>query len=1063
MKKCIIFLLAVVFGIQLSHSQEIITGRILSQSDSTKISGVIVSIPTQNLITTTNENGVFEFMAKSGHYHVLLSRIGYANKELDINLSAILTPIFLTATTSLIDEVTVFNTGYQKVDRERSTGSYFSIDNKLFNEQTGTNVLSRLEGIANGLIDNRVTAGTGGLMIRGLSTIRGNKNVLIILDNFPYEGDLENINPNEVENITILKDAVASSIWGTRAGNGVIVITTKKGRYKRPLQIGLNVNYGVQKKPNLFKVDQISSSDFIDTEILLFGKGYYNSQIASSSKPALSPVVELLIRKRDGTLAAVTADAQINALRSIDVRDQFTNYLYQKSLNQQYALNMTAGTDRYNWRVDAGYDHNLSNLDAGYSRLTSKFQNTIRFLKNFEVTTSIGIVGVQTNAGKPAYNSITSKSGNLYPYAQFRDEAGNSLPIVKDYRYDYILTAGNGNLLDWRYYPLEDYKYNDNTGRNNEILFNGQLNYDISKEFSINLLYQFQQQKGRDRLLYDEQSYYARDLINRFTQIVSGNVVNRVPNGGILQTNENSQTSNNARGQLNFNKIINRHEISAFIGSEWRENSIASNSARYYGYDDHILYSAAADLVNSYPTFITGASAFIPDGAAFKGLNNRYVSFYGNAGYVFDRKYSLTASGRKDASNLFGVNTNDKSNILWSAGAGWLISGENFYHTGILPFLKIRASYGQSGNADPTRTAIVTFANSLSGSPYTLLPYSSVSNAYNPDLKWEVVKTLNIGIDFHFKNNRISGSLDLFKKTTKDLISASDIDFTSGVGYNVIKNIGSTAGKGFDLDLRTVNIDGKFKWLTTVNFSAYRDKITNYYLGSSNGSRYVTSASSTASNLIGYPTYGVFSYKWAGLDPLTGDPQGYLDGVVSKNYSALRGSTVTYKDLVYSGPVLPPFYGSIGNTFTWKNWSATARITYKFGHYFRKQSINYSSLFSNWTGTRDIAERWQKPGDEKFTNVPSLVYPAVSSRDSFYNGSEILVEKADHIRLQYVTLNYLLNKTAIKRLPVQSVNLFVNINNLGILWKAAKGDIDPEYRNSIIPGTSYAFGLRTNF
>jgi TonB-dependent SusC/RagA subfamily outer membrane receptor len=173
-----------------------------------------------------------------------------------------------------LDEV-VINTGYQLLKREQTVGSIVSLSASKLDEQKGTDLLSRLEGITSGLIVDRSTPNSGRLMIRGLSTIRGPKDVLVIVDNFPYEGDLANLNPNDVESITVLKDGVAASIWGTRAGNGVIVITTKKGAFNQKLQVDFSVNTGFKEKPDLSGIRQISSSEFIDTEVMLYSKGFY--------------------------------------------------------------------------------------------------------------------------------------------------------------------------------------------------------------------------------------------------------------------------------------------------------------------------------------------------------------------------------------------------------------------------------------------------------------------------------------------------------------------------------------------------------------------------------------------------------------------------------------------------------------------------------------------------------------------------------------------------------------------------------------------------------------------
>lgn len=252
-----------------------------------------------------------------------------------------------------------------------------------------------------------------------------------------------------------------------------------------------------------------------------------------------------------------------------------------------------------------------------------------------------------------------------------------------------------------------------------------------------------------------------------------------------------------------------------------------------------------------------------------------------------------------------------------------------------------------------------------------------------------------------------------------------------------------------DIELKTKNIDKTVKWNSIINFSIYNDKVTNYYLPTTFANSFVVNSGSIApiSGIVGLPVYGVFAYKWAGLDPQTGDPQGI-------------------EDLEYFGSAIPTKYGSFINSIAYQQFSLDVCITYKFGYWFRRSSINYTDLIASRDGHSDYSKRWQNPGDELWTNVPSNPYTTNSARDAFYNGSSVLVERGDHIRLQYLTLNYSFKKENLANLPIQNLQLFVSANNLGILWKANKAGIDPDYNlgtYSLKPVTTYSIGLRTQF
>jgi hypothetical protein len=208
----------------------------------------------------------------------------------------------------------------------------------------------------------------------------------------------------------------------------------------------------------------------------------------------------------------------------------------------------------------------------------------------------------------------------------------------------------------------------------------------------------------------------------------------------------------------------------------------------------------------------------------------------------------------------------------------------------------------------------------------------------------------------------------------------------------------------------------------------------------------------------------VYSYQWAGLDPQTGDPLGELNKQPSNDYLSLTGPSTLQADLAYNGSVLPVYFGSLGNHLSWKNLSLDLRVTYKLDCYFRRSSINYSSLVYGRGGHSDFALRWQKPGDEMHTNVPSFIYPVDAARDAFYNGSAPTVERGDFIRLQYITAAYEVKLNRLSNLPLQSLQFYVNANNLGIIWKRNKEGIDPDFPdNSLPPLKTISIGLRANF
>ncbi|NCU05750.1 MAG: SusC/RagA family TonB-linked outer membrane protein, partial [Chitinophagaceae bacterium] len=386
-----------------------------------------------------------------------------------------------------------------------------------------------------------------------------------------------------------------------------------------------------------------------------------------------------------------------------------------------------------------------------------------------------------------------------------------------------------------------------------------------------------------------------------------------------------------------------------------------------------------------------------------------------------------------------------------------------FYTVAWLPDLRVRATYGYSGNMDPSQTAQTIIAY-LGNSPYTGSPIAIVTGFYNPDLRWEKTRMMNFGVDFKAMTGRISGSIEYYRKKSTDLFGAVPIDYTAGLNVMTItKNVASITGSGWDVVLNTINIQQKnFRWQTNINFNANKDAIDEYY-STTNATNLVLGFG--VAGIKGRPVTGVYSYPWAGLNPATGDPMGYLDGQVSSNYNLLTGSSLTFDQIRYNGPVFPTVFGSLGNTFSWKQLSLSVVLLYKFGHYFKRPSVNYGSLIATANGHADYLNRWQKPGDELTTNVPSFTYPNPSgNRDAFYLNAETLVEKGDNIRIQYVNISYEILRRNKTSFPFQSINIYAVANNLGIIWRANKYKIDPDFYNAVSPpAKSISLGFRITF
>lgn len=1081
--KYIIGLVGILLSALSANAQElstnkIISGKVISASNDLPIEGATLILSQQGTVVTTNGSGVFSIPLYSSNDILTVSHIGFLSKKIPVSHNTSSPFIITLQDTSIKLNEVVVNTGYQNIPRERATGSFVTVNMNQFNNEVAPDVISKLEGITSGLVFFKgVPNRPNEINIRGQSTLFSNTQPLIVVDNFPYDGDINTINPNDVESITVLKDAAAASIWGVRAGNGVIVITTKKGKFNKPLQVSFNSNITVGEKPDLFYDSRfINSSDFIDMESFLFSKGFYNNDFSAASQPPLSPAVDILHRQQMGIISADEAQSELNSLKGVDIRNDLQKYFYRQSVNQQYSLSLQGGSETASYLLSAGYDKSLGSAVGSLNdRVTLHSFNVFKPLKHLEFSASIDYIASNfSNDNTSSQITMGGPNGrSIYPYAKLADAAGNPLPITKDYNTAFTAAAETNGFLNWQFVPLQELQdhYNTSSGKSYETRILTGIKYDFAKGLSGEVKFQYEKALNTGKGLATPESYYARNMVNMFSTVSpTGQFVSYViPPGGILDQSNSTLTSYSLREQLNYNQSWGKHNVVAIAGMEVREITNESNSNRLLGYDDNLATFGLVDPTQYFPTYPSGNYFMISTNQDINSTLDRFRSYFGNAAYTYNNRYTFSASGRIDGSNYFGVATNKKNVPLWSTGFKWDVDKENFYHATWLPSLKARVTYGYNGNLNKNVTALTTGVYA-SPAPYTNQPYLLITNPPNKDLRWEKTAMLNIGVDFALKNNMISGSLEYYYKRGTDIIGDNTLAPSTGFinqnfSTNTVKgNFADMKGNGWDVQIYSKNITRAFSWTTQFLFSYSTDKVTHY--GGTNPPSQLVYYGSGANGFVipnqGKPVYGIYSFKWAGLDPTTGDPRGYVSDTISKNYALLANPT-RIDDIQYNGPARPLFYGAVGNTFSYKRLSLFINITYKFDYYFRRFSVNYYNLFNYYSANKDYSLRWQKPGDEKTTQVPSLVYPANYSRDIFYNSSSVLVEKGDHIRLQDISLSYDFDKKVWHRLPVNHIQLYAYINNAGIIWRANKQGLDPDYPLGFPAPRTYAIGLRANF
>ncbi|RYZ45673.1 MAG: hypothetical protein EOP49_24720, partial [Sphingobacteriales bacterium] len=542
---------------------------------------IVVLRTNKNGMSRGTEGGVFSKKIVSLPDTVFFSAAGYQTVFRVIKSPAdLLRPmtIRLSEVSIQLEDFSV-NTGYQRIKPNETNGSVSVLSESALNERQGTNILSRIIGQSSGLLlstgkTNANPQNQTGITIRGLGTINGPLDPLIILDGYIYEGDINNINPNDVANVSILKDASAASIWGARAGNGVIVITTKKGRLNEKMQLSFSANLLLQDKPDLYSLSQMTSSDYAEAERKLFASGYFNDQITRTPYRALTPAVEVLLAVRSGKITAVEGERQLDVLKNTDGRKSYADNFYSVPLTQTYALNIKGGGQNYSYLLSGAYDRSKDANSALSDKVNLRLANDFKPLKGLTIGLNAYLTSSSLFSGKPTYGTIGS--GTRSPVYQDYGDEGHLVSIDRIYRSVYTDTAGNGRLLDWKFYPTENYKHNIQKTSRNEIFGSTSIKYQLFDFLSAEAGFQYQKQQLNTSLNSDPESFEARNLINSFSQLnrTTGVVRYIVPLGGILRNSYTDSRSLTGRFQLNLNKLIGSHSFSAIAGTEMESKSI---------------------------------------------------------------------------------------------------------------------------------------------------------------------------------------------------------------------------------------------------------------------------------------------------------------------------------------------------------------------------------------------------------------------------------------------------------------------------------------------------------
>ncbi|OEK08956.1 hypothetical protein A8C32_13685 [Flavivirga aquatica] len=1027
-----------------SEDQQMIQG-IITDKDGLPLAGASVTINNSDGVVIKGASTDFDgkYQIQAGTFELLIiSYIGYKTKNVPVEGSTTIN-IVLEEDTNILDEI-VLNTGYEKISKERATGSFENINEKTLGIKTAQNVFSKIEGEVAGVLFDEAPDGTQSAVVRGISTINSDTEPLIVIDGFPVEQGLQTINPNDVESITILKDAAAASIWGIRAANGVIVVVTKKGTKNTKTNVTYSSNFSITSQLDLHEQRYASTSSFLEFEKHIADNAWETLPNAFNSSN-ISKGLNTYLQLNAGLISEDDANTIINGLRNIDSRQQFEDLFISNETWMQHNLGLSGGGQSSSYQVSLAYNQNRnigSFNNANRDQIIANIRNQIDLSPKLSFT---GGINYSHTRNKPNGLNLNDAQ-SLDQYQNIIDENGNYLAQPREFYEEFKedRSVENGYPYNWDYNLLQELENKNNRDTNSQIRLQGVLNYAITDYLAIEGRYQYERGHIKTKNLFNENTFIVRNLVNTFTtRNVTGDIVSAIPAGNIVDFNNETSQSQSGRLQLNYNQSFtdNLHNINAIAGYEARKVQSNSQGNRLYAYDDQSLdFATNINYADLFPTVLFFGQRSIPNNQNITDVENRFISYYGNFSYDYDKRYALTGSIRLDDANLFGASDEYKNTPLFSVGGKWSIHNENFFNSNVINNLALRATYGSNGNVNNETSPNVQLT--VDSDFNTGNPFAYISNVKNPELRLERVFVTNVGLDFGLFDNRISGSIEYYERKSQELLS--NVIFPSILGFNsALINAGEMVNKGLDISIRGDVVKTKsFNYSTTLNLSFNENEVTKVDIPDDRPFTYTVSRTP----LINTPLRYLYSYQYQGLnnegDPLFLNENGDLENDVIDNVDALK----------YEGTTLPKFYGSWINQFTYKDFSLRVLTTFKFGHVFRNPDfLDYSQLPSRFGGNHFIHDefenRWQNPGDETSTNIPRIpTSRADASQDMYFNyyryGSQN-IDDASHIRLREVILSYQLNQKIANKIGLNGLSINLQGRNLGLI-NFNKWGVDPE-------------------
>lgn len=1039
-----------------NKAQFTITG-IVSDEQGLSLPGATVRINGQDKGTITDVDGKYSIKVSEGDILIY----SYVGMKLFRSVVKNNKPINVTLYQNTEDLGEVVVTGYQTISKERATGSYNILKKEQLEKPT-TNIASRLIGTTTGVQATIDANGDPKFEIRGLSSLGSNASPLVVVDGFAIQGDFNSLNPNDVESVTILKDAAAASIWGARSANGVIVVTTKSGKNADKGKVNVTYSNFFKFAPKMdldYKFPNASNDEIIDYEIMLLNKSWGFMPITNSPNFLISnfsPIKIALSEHSNGLITDEELNGIISSYRGIDNKSQLKKHILQNPFTQQHDLSFSSSSEKMSHYASVMFQQREKEL---------KGNEDMKFMVNFRSEFKIRKWLDFSLGGTYLYQKDKNNSTGIpaiMPYQLLADSQGNRLDVGSSFYWPNM-----NRYVPMEKFPYSDWTYNPITERENQNItregmnarIQGILTFKIIEGLSLTGKIQYELNHNYSREYYNDKTYKVRSEINtksnwdRKTNVVMPNI----SKGGILDQRRDKFDGVTWQGLLNFNREFgNDHAIAFLIGSEANSRvSQYTTSPRVYGYSDDRL------TVGSFPNglgsntnpnlYLYGWNGYkfsIPQSYSFSHQTERFFSAYANANYTYKERYSLSGSVRTDASNMITDDPKYRYAPFWSVGASWQVSNEDFMEKyNFIDLLTIRGTFGYNGNVDRS-TSFKPLIN-IGDKPNinTDEMSASISSFGNPSLRWERTASLNFGVDYSLWNNKLYGSIEYYSKRGKDLIAAISIPAVNGTTSQKL-NTASLLNRGIEVEIgtRQTIIPKQLHWRGAVNFSYNDNKVTKLFRSSFTHSDLIPWNGGKATFVEGKNANTLWGMEYAGIFNDGTDQSPNWQPKIIGNDGVMYGLGMwpTGDPLSYcfdQGTSIAPWLLGFNSGFTYKGIDLSFILTGKFGHKFRRTFYNYNGGVPN------------KYYSEVVNADPMKVMPLpqsdTESRYYFWNRFwpyyTYLTESANHIRMQEIAISYEIPSAITRKLGLSQLRVYTQVNNVFSIY-ANKYKEDPEFQ-----------------